>query len=449
MRNRFLVCSFALMAILCLDRTVFAQADWTQRFPATSPSARVSPAMANFGDKVLLFGGKNASGDVFGDTWLWDGRNWTQIFLFGVFGNGPTPSPRSDASMAYDPDRGRVVMFGGVDANNQILSDTWIFELQSNQFLNRSWFNWGQPALDISPPARDQASMAFDPLTRKIILTGGFGAGGNKNDVWSFEPDSSTLFVQIPASWTDVTDHTFLPARSLATMDQCGNNAGDPSELLLFGGSAGLSALSDSWISTKGDANNFPWLGPINPSTRPAGRFEHRMAYYPVSNRVVLFGGGAPGQVFTDTWNALCGNNVTWAQASPLHNPGSRRSMGMATGPSGRTVVLFGGIKLIGAGTPTTSGPTNETWTWGRRATCLPTDGSIIAAGSDVDCDFDLIDGATFYGWTADGFSPQNKTKLHTVFRAQPHGPAAITAEWTEADGAHTQTYTYTITDRK
>ena len=51
---------------------------WTQKSPATSPSARYYFAMADEGNgKILLFGGQNGSG-LLGDTWEWNGTTWTQ-----------------------------------------------------------------------------------------------------------------------------------------------------------------------------------------------------------------------------------------------------------------------------------------------------------------------------------------------------------------------------------
>ena len=53
---------------------------WTQLWPATSPGARNSAAIASFGSKALLFGGFAGSGDdvTLGDAWIWDGATWTE-----------------------------------------------------------------------------------------------------------------------------------------------------------------------------------------------------------------------------------------------------------------------------------------------------------------------------------------------------------------------------------
>src|ERR1700722_14048942 len=57
---------------------------WHPRFPANSPSPRQGPAIAfdEAGGNVVLFGGSPTApvgiGTAFGDTWTWDGVNWTQ-----------------------------------------------------------------------------------------------------------------------------------------------------------------------------------------------------------------------------------------------------------------------------------------------------------------------------------------------------------------------------------
>jgi hypothetical protein len=66
--------------------------------------------------KVLLFGGEKP-GDIFGDTWEWDGEAWSQVADIG-------PSPRFSHAMAFDPSRERVSLFGGFSASGRC-SDTW------------------------------------------------------------------------------------------------------------------------------------------------------------------------------------------------------------------------------------------------------------------------------------------------------------------------------------
>ena len=95
---------------------------WTQRNPTTSPPARYGHAMA-FNEELgvtQLFGGQTGFAfgvGVLGDTWQWDGTDWTQIPIAG-------PTPRSFTKMVYDSNRQRSVLFGGYNGT-QFVGDTW------------------------------------------------------------------------------------------------------------------------------------------------------------------------------------------------------------------------------------------------------------------------------------------------------------------------------------
>jgi formylglycine-generating enzyme required for sulfatase activity len=91
------------------DTWVYNGTTWTQRTPATSPPARWEAAMAYDPTcgRALLHGGATFSyAPVYGDTWQWDGFNWTQTA-------GAQPSPRHGAAVAFDLQAGRVRSFGG------------------------------------------------------------------------------------------------------------------------------------------------------------------------------------------------------------------------------------------------------------------------------------------------------------------------------------------------
>jgi hypothetical protein len=112
--------------------------------------------------------------------------------------------------------------------------------------------------------------------------------------------------------------------------------------------------------------------------------------------------------------------------------------MGMATGPGGFTVVLFGGIDDDGH-------LSGQTWTWGRQVACVPANGSEIPVGSEVRCQFDAADGVVFGGWTASGFARPVHDGLASTFHTEGPGSAAITAHWSDASGFHSETLNYII----
>jgi hypothetical protein len=69
--------------------------------------------------QVVLFGGWDAH-RFLGDTWTWDGSDWTQRTPVH------SPSVRRAHAMAYDAAHARVVLFGGY--GDGFLNDAWAWD---------------------------------------------------------------------------------------------------------------------------------------------------------------------------------------------------------------------------------------------------------------------------------------------------------------------------------
>jgi hypothetical protein len=97
-------------------------AHWTERTSTGGPAPRYDHAMAydSARDRVVLFGGSTSASSAVDDTWEWDGSSWVQ-----QPGN-PRPPARAQHTMVYDSVRERVVLFGGATAFQvSALGDTW------------------------------------------------------------------------------------------------------------------------------------------------------------------------------------------------------------------------------------------------------------------------------------------------------------------------------------
>ncbi len=187
---------------------------WTQIMPPTSPAPRWHPAMTYDAARrtTLLFGGSGAGGAALADTWTWDGAIWT------VRAPAVSPSPRFGSRMAYDPVRERVVLFGGASATQQLV-DTWewdggswelrdaagtppnadgemVYDPQRRRILlvgglsdidlsEYDGTTWQPVAVSNRPPPRYSASVAYDTVGRQLIVFGGGGLTGYRNDTWS------------------------------------------------------------------------------------------------------------------------------------------------------------------------------------------------------------------------------------------------------------------------
>ncbi len=178
---------------------------WTRLSPSgTPPAGRDSTSLAydSVDDLVIAFGGKNSSFIFYGDTWAYDpaANEWKDLVP-----SGTVPSARAGHSMAYDPVTHRLILFGGFDAN-LFRNDTWAYDSATNEWKDLV------PSGTV-PSARGGHSMAYDPVTRRIILFGGRYAqvGGPEpipeemllNDTWAYDP--------IANSWTELTPSGTLP----------------------------------------------------------------------------------------------------------------------------------------------------------------------------------------------------------------------------------------------
>jgi hypothetical protein len=102
------------------------------------PPLRSLPAVG-LRRQMCIFGGSSNNGVMpvslfFNDVWCFDlaGRAWT---VFGGVVDSPTwPSPRVGAALSALTDT-RFVMFGGINANNLILSDIWLFDTAVGAFI--------------------------------------------------------------------------------------------------------------------------------------------------------------------------------------------------------------------------------------------------------------------------------------------------------------------------
>jgi hypothetical protein len=119
--------------------------------------------------RVLLYGGfSNAGGDL-GDTWLWDGTNWTQQHP------AASPGPRQDAVMASGE---ALVLYGGEGIGFQ--SDTWLW----------TGSTWRQVTPAQNPGRR--AGAAATGSGKNVWLFGGIvyppaAAGAAAADLWQWD----------------------------------------------------------------------------------------------------------------------------------------------------------------------------------------------------------------------------------------------------------------------
>jgi hypothetical protein len=296
--------------------------------------------------------------------------------LLGWIQLSPTNSPpaRSYLAMTYDPVSEKVIMFGGYDANtNTYLNDTWEFDGAT----------WTQVMTNSPPPARTAAQMAYDSVSQKVVLYGGYNGTNYLGDTWLWDGATSQWTQATPAHqppavtgpmlFPDPNGHVdyfggFAPPFYQLTMWQW--NGSDWTQLfptdvpfarssaavatntvtgqvVMFGGLASVNPIN-TWTydgttwTLQSPRSQLPWV------------YGAGAAYHPLLSSVVVFG-GANGGVTQDTTWKWYESIADWRQFFSAQRPPAREGHGMTYDPALRHVIIFGGQDDNEA-------PLNDTW---------------------------------------------------------------------------------------
>lgn len=149
---------------------------WRKRQPTHSPpvlyAARCAP---NPRGGIVLFGGRaGIDGFMQNTTWIWDGVDWRDV--------RPKVSPpaRVAHAMVLDTDRNRVVLFGGWSEGAVHLQDVWEWD-------GASWQDLTPADMSSSPPGRHKHAMAYNPVSKHVLLFGGERPGVTFGDTWQWD----------------------------------------------------------------------------------------------------------------------------------------------------------------------------------------------------------------------------------------------------------------------
>ena len=301
-----------------------------------TPSARYGSAMVYDPvlQKAIFFGGgyqEGASYELFNDMWLYDPTSnlWTEI--------NPTakPSARSGHLMVYDSTNHKTILFGGFVRDVGLMSDTWIYDSQTNQ--------WTEVFPTNQPTNTQSHAMYYDSNAQRIILFGGYqDIPPHLGETWEYNYSDN--------SWTELNPSSNPSGRygSKIVYDPINQRA------ILFGGRA-TSILDDTWVYHYG---NNTWTE-LNITGTPDTRYWHGMVYDSNNHKIIVFGGrrtGAPGDALEDTWIFDPSNNQ-WTEVLPLSYPSNRMDFSMIYDSSTQKTIQFGGFRFPGS-------TLGDTWTY-------------------------------------------------------------------------------------
>ena len=190
---------------------------------------------------------------------------------------GTAPTGRYAHDMVYDSANNKVVLFGGITGDGQRSSETWLYDPSAN--------TWTEMFPSPSPAARYYHAMVYDSANDKVVLYGGITGYA---ETWLYDVEDN--------EW--VQEHPDPHPPSLYGHKMAYDSANN--KVVLFGGyyySGGWRFWNDTWLY---DVAGNVWSEKA-PSVSPSARYGHAMAYDPVNNKVVLYG-GYNGTYLNDTW---------------------------------------------------------------------------------------------------------------------------------------------------
>ena len=248
-------------------------------------------------------------------TWELVGDDWVRRFI-----PEPTPWNAAGACAAFDSDRNVVVLFGGSPDSDE----TWEYDGSA----------WTPISPATVPSERFKCGMVYDEANGKIVMFGGYSGGfTGLDETWEYDGTDWTL-VSTPAS---------PPPRGQPGMVY---DAGSQ-VVLIFGGRHESLPRGDMW---EYDGRRQRWRQKT-PSPAPAARAGPGMAYDPVRDRTVVFGGLGQFAMLGDTWEW---DGRDWTQMTTTNAPSPRIDM--------KLVYDDARGKMLGHGGGPGDGDYNDTW---------------------------------------------------------------------------------------
>ena len=246
---------------------------WEQLQPQGEvPPARTNSAMVYdpTGDRMILFGGNTSNDGLrftpLNDTWILDleTRTWSKLTF------GAAPTARLFHAMALDSAHNKVLVYSGGDENaffGPFISDVWALDLTTLAW-EQLWE--ARSSSGDAPAARINAVLMDDPERSRVVMFGGHDdtSLGNSNDLWAFDSATAQWSVLRPG---DVYTGAGCPSFCQCAEDFVEYDLESPerrqyhtlvpipdqSTAILFGGTGDCGYIDDTWHL---DLANATWL---------------------------------------------------------------------------------------------------------------------------------------------------------------------------------------------
>lgn len=282
---------------------------WEER-PQFDPQYEPSVAYDQARGELVVVGAESRGQT---DTWLLKGSMRHVVSATG-------PGRRSGASIAYDSDRKRVILFGGGSTFGYV-ADTWAWDGQT----------WTKLLPAQSPPPRYSGAMTYDPVRKVVLLTGGISNAMYARDTWSFDGQT----------WHDETPP---PASNVPPVVHLYNLIFDEKEkvpAVVMGESGGGGCTSIGIFRFRAGA----WIRETAPGSGPVACFAGAM-YDSAQKKILALGAPFVGGVLGPT--KMWSYDGTWQDAAPTPPIAGQYYLAGSAYGAGNVFLVSGGNQFNG-----------------------------------------------------------------------------------------------------
>jgi CubicO group peptidase (beta-lactamase class C family) len=266
---------------------------WAEMHPTVHPAGRMAGEMVYDAesDRVILFGGTDATHQALGDVWAYDFNtdSWEQV--------ASGPRARWMPSMVYDSESGRVVVFGGVDqpqciyGTPELFRDTWSYDYNTD--------TWTEAVSEVHPALPDGLQFAYSSAADRLFLMGSFDPSGGPR-TWTYDQNANT--------WAETGAFLTVPDWSARMVYDS-----ESDRFIVFPMKLEKCAMVYDLNTGREERMNMP-----SGAAFPGSRYNNSMIYVEDLDRVFLFSGFLVREdsFATDIWLYDLNAN-TWEKVGP------------------------------------------------------------------------------------------------------------------------------------
>src|SRR3989344_4625105 len=293
-------------------------------------------------NETLIFGGFGrlvedtlAEGEHTNEFWIYDHANgeWYQPILNTMFGI----SEREGATIIYDTNRDRYIIFGGLGGtntlNNIYFNDVWELKASAVGATGVYTLTKLNPT-GTKPAARWLHAAVYDATNDRMIVFGGDDGSNFFNDVkaLSFSGGADVAWSAIPPTGTAPSARR-QPAYAIDT----GENV-----MLISHGATGVNSFAGDTFKLTLTSGSEAW-GSVTGTGAPSARRGMKAIYRATDDAFYFFGGYNGTTNFDELWKLTFGATPAWSAVADTSPPAGRRSHSGTYSPTGDKMLIYGG----------------------------------------------------------------------------------------------------------